>query len=87
MIDVVIRGATVYDGTGGPPIGGDIAVDGGRIVSVGAPMPEGAAASVIEASGLAVAPGFIDLHTHSDVSMLSEPGCISAIENSMPSTA
>jgi N-acyl-D-aspartate/D-glutamate deacylase len=87
VIDVVIRGATVYDGTGGPPIGGDVAVDGGRIVSVGALMPEGAAASVIEASGLAVAPGFIDLHTHSDVSMLSEPGCISAIEQGVTTQA
>ena len=86
-MDLVIRGATLYDGTGGPPIAGDLAIAGSRIASLGAPVPDSAGAKVIDAAGLAVAPGFIDLHTHSDVSLLSEPGCISAIEQGVTTQA
>ncbi len=87
MIDVVIRNAVLYDGTGGPPIAGDLAIEDGRIASIGTAVPESARAAVIDASGRAVAPGFIDLHTHSDVSVLSEPGCISAIEQGVTTQA
>lgn len=63
--DVVIRGATLYDGSGKPGIVGDLAIKGDRIVGVGQFEVAGKP-RVIEAKGLIVAPGFIDLHTHSD---------------------
>jgi N-acyl-D-amino-acid deacylase len=63
--DVVIKGATLYDGSGSPGAAGDLAIKGERIVAVGqftvADKPR-----VIDGKGLVVAPGFIDLHTHSD---------------------
>ena len=87
MIDTVLRRATIHDGTGAPAIIGDLAIDAGRIVSVGVPVEEDRAHESIDVRGLAVAPGFIDLHTHSDVSLLSEPGCISAIEQGITTQA
>jgi N-acyl-D-aspartate/D-glutamate deacylase len=63
--DVVIRGATLYDGSGRPGSKGDLALKGERIVAVGTVMIAGTP-QVIDGTGLAVAPGFIDLHTHSD---------------------
>jgi len=63
--DLVLRGGTVIDGTGAPGRVADVVIRGERIVAVG---DSGAApgAQVIEAAGWVVAPGFIDLHTHSD---------------------
>ena len=69
--DVVIRGGQIIDGTGSPRFAGDVAIAGGRIVAVGR-VPEAPAARVIDARGLIVAPGFIDLHTHSDLSLLAD---------------
>lgn len=63
--DVVIRGATVYDGTGAPGQVGDVAVKGEKIVAVGKFAVAGKP-RIIDGKGLVVAPGFIDLHTHSD---------------------
>ena len=62
--DIIIRGGRVADGTGNPAYFADIAIQDGRIVSVGA--VEGDAAQVINATGLVVAPGFIDVHTHAE---------------------
>jgi N-acyl-D-aspartate/D-glutamate deacylase len=66
--DVLIRGATLYDGSGRPGAKGDLALRGKRIVAVGqfgvAGRPR-----LIDGSGLIVAPGFIDLHTHSDTAL------------------
>jgi N-acyl-D-aspartate/D-glutamate deacylase len=63
--DLVLRGATVYDGSGQPGRVGDVALKGDRVVAVGqfevAGQPR-----VLDCTGLVVAPGFIDLHTHSD---------------------
>lgn len=71
--DTVIRGASVVDGTGRPAVVTDVALSGNRIVAVG-PLPnEVEAASVIDAAGCVVAPGFVDIHTHSDVALL-QPG-------------
>lgn len=67
------------DGEGGPPTIGDICLDGGRLLAVGGAWP-GEAMQVIDVGGRVVSPGFIDLHTHSDVSLLSSPGAISAVE-------
>ena len=65
MVDLVIRGATVYDGTGGPARVCDVGVSAGRIAAVGDLGAERPGVSV-EAAGLALAPGFIDVHSHDD---------------------
>ena len=62
--DIVIRGGLIVDGTGGEPFVGDVAIDGGVITSVGGTA--GPAREVIEADGLVVTPGFVDIHTHLD---------------------
>ncbi len=68
---LVIRRGTLYDGTGGPPRTGDIAIDSDRIVTVGEVAATGAVE--IDARGMAVAPGFIDIHSHADLSLLVNP--------------
>jgi N-acyl-D-aspartate/D-glutamate deacylase len=64
MHDLIIRGGTIVDGTGAEPFVGDVAVDGERIVAVG--KVEGPARREIDASGLIVTPGWVDIHTHYD---------------------
>ncbi len=64
MHDLVIRGGTVVDGTGAPPREADVAISGGRIVEVGRIADRGA--EEIDAKGLLVTPGFVDIHTHYD---------------------
>src|SRR5262249_32683466 len=64
MHDLVIRGGTVVDGSGAPPISADVAIDAGRIAAVGAVTAP--ARDTIEARGLLVTPGFVDIHTHYD---------------------
>jgi N-acyl-D-aspartate/D-glutamate deacylase len=64
MHDLVIRGGTIVDGTGGPTRQGDVAVDGNKIVSVGGEAGQGE--REIDATGLLVTPGFVDVHTHYD---------------------
>ncbi len=65
MHDLVIRGATVVDGTGAPARTADVTVDGGRISAVGSPHRE-AARRRLDADGLLVTPGWVDIHTHYD---------------------
>lgn len=65
MFDLIIRGGTVYDGSGRPGIQADVAVSGGRIAAV-EPLPAAQAARVIDARGKWVTPGFIDIHRHAD---------------------
>src|SRR5688572_14515838 len=60
MLDVLIRGGAVVDGTGGPARNVEVGIADGRIVEIG-PLPAATAACVIDASGLIVAPGFIDI--------------------------
>jgi N-acyl-D-aspartate/D-glutamate deacylase len=67
--DVVIRGATLYDGSGSPGVAGDLAVRGERIVAVGRFTVAGQP-RILDGKGLVVAPGFIDLHTHSDYPLM-----------------
>ncbi len=64
MHDMVIRGGTIVDGTGAPAFTGDIAIDGGLISAVGTVTAKGR--EEIDATGLTVAPGFVDIHTHYD---------------------
>ncbi len=64
MHDMVIRGGTIVDGTGAKPFTGDIAIDAGRISAVGTVTAKGR--EEIDATGLHVTPGFVDIHTHYD---------------------
>lgn len=64
MYDLVIRGGTVVDGTGGDAFVADIAIDGDRIVAIGQSL--GAGREEIDAAGRIVTPGFVDVHTHYD---------------------
>ncbi len=69
--DVLIRGARIIDGTGNPWFAGDIAIKDGRIAAVGR-LSGATATRMIDGTGLVAAPGFIDLHTHSDLSLLAD---------------
>src|SRR5919109_355564 len=71
MHDLVIRGGTVVDGTGAPARTADVAVDGGRITDVGAVDEPGA--RELDADGLVVAPGWVDIHTHYDGQVTWDP--------------
>jgi N-acyl-D-amino-acid deacylase len=64
LYDLVIRNALIVDGTGRPAFPGDVAIQGDRIVQVGACPDE--ARKTLDAAGLVVAPGFIDVHSHAD---------------------
>src|SRR6185437_17080133 len=65
--DVVIRGGRIVDGTGNPWFEGDVAIRGNRIAAVVRPGEDLPAKRVIDARGLTVSPGFIDMHSHSDM--------------------
>src|SRR3546814_12837186 len=62
--DLVVRGATIVDGTGGEPFEGDIGIAGDRIAALGSFA--GSGAEEIDARGLLATPGFVDIHTHYD---------------------
>lgn len=75
--DYILRGGWLVDGTGAEPVVGDLAVEDQFLDAVGelptASSDGAAAVKVLDCSGLAVAPGFIDVHTHSDISLLAAP--------------
>jgi N-acyl-D-amino-acid deacylase len=71
MNDLVIRGATVFDGLGNDPIQADVAVREGRIAAIGNVGAD--AAEIVDAGGLALMPGIIDLHTHYDAQVTWDP--------------
>jgi N-acyl-D-aspartate/D-glutamate deacylase len=75
--DLLITNARIVDGTGSPAVAGSVAVRDGRIAGVG--RVSGAAARTIDAHGLVVAPGFIDPHSHSDFSLLTDGNAESKI--------
>jgi N-acyl-D-amino-acid deacylase len=77
-LDLLIAGGMVYDGTGGPPLRADVGISEGAIRVVGR-IPRSRAKSVIEAKGLAVSPGFIDVHDHTDIDLLVNPKAESAV--------
>ena len=66
--DLVVRGGTIVDGTGRPGVRGDVGIQGGKIAALG--DVTGRAAQTLDAGGLVVAPGFIDVHTHYDAQVM-----------------
>ena len=72
MDDLLIRGGEVIDGTGAAARRADVAVTGSRIVEIG-DCSGRESSKVIDASGQVVAPGFIDIHTHSDFTLPLNP--------------
>jgi N-acyl-D-amino-acid deacylase len=73
--DLIIRDVAIFDGTGAPRSQGDVAVSGDRIVAVG-DLGAMAGDREVVATGLAIAPGFIDAHTHDDRAVLCGPACM-----------
>ncbi|HTY54033.1 MAG TPA: amidohydrolase family protein [Candidatus Binataceae bacterium] len=66
--DVKITGGTIYDGSGGAPIAGDLAIKDGKIAAIG--KATGSASETIDAKGKVVSPGFVDIHTHYDAQIM-----------------
>jgi N-acyl-D-amino-acid deacylase len=77
--DVLIKGGTVYDGTGRAPRRADVAIKGDRIVAVG-DLAKALARSVVDARGLAVAPGFINMLSHSETSLIVDGRSMSELK-------
>ncbi len=77
MHDLIIKGGTIIDGSGSPAFNADIAVDGDAITAIG--RIEAQAKQEIDATNLAVAPGFIDLHSHADFNFFLDPAADSKI--------
>jgi N-acyl-D-amino-acid deacylase len=69
--DIVIKGAAVLDGTGRSGVEADVAISGGVIAEIGQVSP--GRARIIDARGLMVAPGFIDMHSHTDHTLPVDP--------------
>jgi len=69
--DVIISGGTVYDGSGGPPRRVDVGINGDRVAAVG-DLKSATAKTTVDATGLAVAPGFINMLSHSENSLLTD---------------
>src|SRR5688572_7780362 len=76
--DLVVRGGRIVDGSGNPWFRGDVAVRGERIALIGL-VPPGMTTREIDATGLVVAPGFIDMHSHSDTVLLEDGSAQSKI--------
>jgi len=76
--DLIVSGGSVLDGDGGDPIVADVGVRNGRLATIGS-LAAASARRRIDATGLTVAPGFIDMHNHSDYTILVEPKAESMI--------
>lgn len=72
MLDTIIRGGRIVDGTGRPAYSADVGIAGARIETIG-DLARGEAPNVVDAAGLCVCPGFIDMHTHSELSLMEDP--------------
>lgn len=80
-IDILIRGAKIVDGTGNPWFYGDVAIVGKRVLEIAAPgqIPPEIAREVVDAAGLVVCPGFIDILSHSHIPLMRDPRDLSKL--------
>ena len=76
--DLLIHNGTVIDGTGSPPFRGGLAIKDGKILDIGA-IEKREGVPCLDAQGLYIAPGFIDIHSHSDFTMILDPRAMSSI--------
>lgn len=76
--EILIAGGTVVDGTGRPPFCADVLIKDGRVADIGS-LPRNPAWDLLDAKGLVVAPGFIDVHSHSDFTITIDPRAVSSI--------
>ncbi len=74
----MLRGGTIFDGSGVEGVDGDLAIDGGRITEIGRGLADGAG-EVVDVRGLAVSPGFIDIHSHADDTLFDDPRAESVV--------
>ena len=79
MLDLLIRNTWIIDGTGAPGFRGCIGIAGDRIALVERGECQQTAAEIIDGEGLICSPGFIDAHSHGDVSLYYYPDCYNAI--------
>ena len=77
--DIIIKGGTVYDGTGRAPVKADVGIKGDRIAAVGN-LSRATSPMIVDATGLAVAPGFINMLSHSETSLIRDPRSLSEIK-------
>src|SRR2546422_4737061 len=77
--DIIIKGGTVYDGTGRAPVKADVGIKGDRIAAVG-DLSRATAPTIVDAGGLAVAPGFINMLSHSESSLIVDPRSLSELK-------
>ena len=84
MYDIIINNALIIDGTASPPFEADLAIEGQNICEVGR-IDRTSAATVIDAAGCAVAPGFIDMHSHADFSLPVNPTADSLLHQGITS--
>ncbi|MBF9129640.1 D-aminoacylase [Plantactinospora sp. S1510] len=74
--DLLLAGGLVVDGSGGPTVTADVLVRAGRVAAIGSGL---SAQAVRDVTGRVVCPGFVDIHTHSDLTLLSDPRALSAV--------
>src|SRR5437762_3936759 len=78
-MDVLFRGGLLFDGSGAPGVRADVLVRGDRVAAIGAEATASGAPLSIDADGLALAPGFIDMHSHADHTLPAFPRATNSI--------